>query len=105
MSSSSEQEQPGAEAERLLRLIGAGISLAYSLWLIWYLMPEHSRRRMMMRLSLAIQNSGRSAACRAGRLALAEEARSGVRNYHLPLGLSLAAEWAAGVYERLRYTA
>lgn len=102
MSSSSE---PDSNVQEVTRLIAALLSLVYSVWMIWMIIPEHRKRLFLMRLSQAIRNSASSAACLTGRLAIAEEARSGVRNYHLVLLLSLASEHAAATYERLRYSA
>lgn len=102
---SSSSEQPTGSIEDVLRLIMASISLLYTLWMIWILMPDHTKRLLAMRLSRAIQKAASSTASRTGTLALQEEARCGVHNYLLPYGLSLLREHAAAIYETLRYTA
>lgn len=103
MSSSDEPADDGRAAQ-VVRTLAGMISLLYSLALIWMMIPEHQKRLALMRLSRAIRNSARWAACRAGERAMLEEARSGVRNYLLPYSLSLLADRAVQAYDRWRYT-
>ncbi len=102
MNSSSEQD---GSAQEVMRLIAALLSLVYGVWMIWMMVPEHRKRLFLMRLSQGIQNCASRTACRTGRLAMDEELRSGVPNYHLVYGLSQVRERAAAAYESLRYTA
>lgn len=104
MSSSDEPASDGGRGQQVIRTLAGLISLLYSLALIWMIIPEHQKRLFLMRLSQAIQNSARSAACRVARRAMREEVRSGVPNYLLPYGLSLLAERAMTAYDRWRYT-
>lgn len=101
MNTGSEQDSSAQEA---MRMIAALLSLIYGVWMIWMIIPEHRKRLMLMRLSQGIRSSASRAACLTGQLAMSEEARSGVRNYHLVYGLSLLGEQAGDAYERLRYT-
>lgn len=104
MSSSDGPADGDGRPSQVIRMLAGLISLAYSLALIWYLIPEHQKRLCLMRLSRAIQNSARSTACRAGVQAMREEIRCGVRNYWLPYSLSLLADRAVRAYDRWRYT-
>lgn len=102
----SATDGPGSDeerAERVIRLIVQSLSLLYSLYVIWFLIPEHQKRLILMRLSQAIQKHARSAACRSARPAMQAELRSGVPNYALPYALSLLAERARRFYDRMRY--
>lgn len=104
MSSSDEpvSSESAARAEQVVKLLASVVSLAYSLWLIWFLIPEHQKKLFLMRLSRAIQNAARQQACRAARPAMRAEVRSGVRNYLLPYSLMLLAERAQRAYDRWR---
>lgn len=86
-----------------LKLLAELLSLLYVIWMVWLMIPEHRRRLMVMQVMEAIRNGAEQLACRAGAQAISLEARTGHENYHLPYGLSLVANKAAKVYEKMRF--
>lgn len=90
---------------RRLELAARAISLAYAIWMVWMLIPEHRQKMARMRVMEAIRKSAGRAASRAGAQAISLEARTGTEAYLLPYGLSVLRDKAAAAYERARYTA
>lgn len=102
MSSSDGPESDEGTASEVMRILARLISLLYVIALVWMMIPEHQKKLYLMRLSQAIRNRARSAACRVGVRAMREEVRSGVPNYVLPYSLSLLAERAMRAYDHWR---
>lgn len=103
--SQDETEQLTARLDLAVKAASLAYALASLLWLMWILIPEHKRRLLAMQAVAAVQTTARRQACRTGHQAMGHEATSGCENYLLPYRLSLLAERAGKVYERLRYTA
>jgi hypothetical protein len=89
-------------AAQRIKLVEALLSLALALWCLWLMIPEHRRRLWRMRrLDRARRLTG-WAARRTGAASMRAELASGVENYHLTLGLSLARDRLAAMYDRTR---
>lgn len=103
MSSQDEESQ-----NRSVESAAAVMSLAYAtvslLWLLWYLIPAHQRRLMVMRATWCLRQTAQNAASRAGQRAMGREIRGSSPRYRLPYLLSLAAGAAGRAYNRMRYT-
>lgn len=91
--------------EKITKLLSLAYAMISVLWLLWILIPEHRRRLLMMHAAASLRQTAGRLACRTGHQAMGLELRVSVENYELPYRLSLVREWAAKVYEKLRYTA
>lgn len=89
-------------AEDKLRLIVALLSLGYSTWMIWMLIPQHQRQLWAMRVLAAAKTAARKFARRAGAGAMRAELATDRQNYALPYSLSCAADWLGRVYDKTR---
>ncbi len=103
MSEASEDETT-RRIERTAAMMSLAYGLASLLWLMWYLIPPHQRRLLLMRATWSLHQTARNAACRAGRRAMGREIRGSSPRYRLPYILSLAADRAHRIYEKARYT-
>ena len=90
---------------RRLEIVARLLSLGYATWMLWTLVPEPRKRRMIMRAALAIQNCADWAASHTAAQAISLEATTGSEpSYALPYGFSRIREKAAAWYERARYS-
>lgn len=87
-----------------IKLLVELLSLAYAIWLIWVMVPEHRRKLMAMRVMEVIRRLAERAASRTGEQAISLEARTGTENYVVPYVLSRMRDAAHDVYERVRYS-
>lgn len=76
--------------------------LAVLVMMWWLLIPEHSRKLWAMKALDLTRRGTATLAFRAGRVAVAQEARYGARAYLLPYWLSRARDAAGAAYERAR---
>lgn len=90
------------QAESRLKLIVAILSLIYSGWMIWMLIPQHQRQLWQMKALATGRTAVRKCARRAGVAAMRVELETEQENYVLPYGLSRAAEWLGQAYDRTR---
>jgi len=72
------------------------------LMMAWYLLPEHRRQQMKLRLLRSCGQATRALARRTGAASLRHEALTGVADYALPYRLSLARERFDAAYDRAR---
>jgi hypothetical protein len=101
MSETGRTEQDQA-AEARLRLIVAMLSLAYSMWMIWLMIPKHQRQLARMRLLATAKTYATKCARRAGAAGMQAELATGAENYVLPYSLSQFGEWLGRAYDKTR---
>jgi hypothetical protein len=89
-------------AEARLKLIVAMLSLIYTIWMLWELIPDHRRRLAMMRLIAMLRSSVQRGARRAGVEAMRAELVTDRENYALPYALARSADWLGSVYDKCR---
>lgn len=82
------------------------LGLAYMMYALWILLvPEHSRRLILMRAAAAVRQRAAKAAFRTGHQAMGLEISGCGRNYELSYRLSQLRDAANRAYDKLRYTA
>src|ERR1700733_6527954 len=106
MSEPSGPAEDASRAERFLtslkiamELLGLALTIYY-LWIM--LIPEHSRKLMLMRAAETTRQRAGKAAFRAGHQAMGLEIRGRGKNYELPYRLSQARDLAGRAYDKLR---
>lgn len=100
-----EETTPQDDALRKIEMAIKLLTLAYSLWIIWMMIPAHHKRLWAMRAVKTLERSAWRTAFRAGHQAMGLELRGRATSYELPYMLSLLGEKAGRAYEKLRYTA
>jgi hypothetical protein len=95
----TEQDQA---AEARLRLVVAMLSLAYSMWMIWLMIPKHQRQLLRMRVLLTAKTASGKCARRAGAAGIRAELSTGAENYALPYTLSQVRDWLGRAYDKTR---
>jgi hypothetical protein len=100
-----EDSTPQDDALRKIEMTIKLLTLTYTLWIIWTLIPEHHKRYQAMRLARTLERSAWRTACRAGHQAMGLELRGRATSYDLPYLLARLGDKAGRVYEKLRYTA
>ncbi len=85
-----------------VKLIEAAVSLGLCLWCLWLMIPEHRRKLWRMRVLAGLRQRTDWAARRTGAGSMRAELASGLENYVLPYGLSLARERLTVLYDRAR---
>jgi len=91
------------DTELRLRIAVQVLGLAYSIWMIWTLIvPPHQRQLLKMRALRTAQTAMTGTARRAGAASMSAELATGHENYALPYTLSVARDWLARGYDRLR---
>lgn len=106
MSASSSDSD--AETTRQIERTAAVLSLIYGLMslccLMWYLIPAHQRRLLLMTMASNLRQTAQNAAYRAGQREMGREIRGSSPRYQIPYALSKAAACADRIYEKARYT-
>jgi len=95
-------EEEARRQEAVTRLVIALLSLAV---MTWYMIPEHRRTLMLMRLAAASRRLCERAALRTGHQGMSLELETGTQAYHLPYLLSRARDEIGALYDRLRNVA
>lgn len=95
-------EQETARLAKREAQVKLAIVLTQLAVLAWYLIPQHRRQLLLMRLAAASGESLGRAARGLGRVSMGTELRTGRREYTLPLAASMARDRMAAAYEKLR---
>lgn len=99
-----DEETAAIRLDLLAKLLSALYGLIMIGCLIWAMIPEHQKKLMLMRLAATARRTVEKAAFRSGHQAMGLEISGCGENYSFPYALSLLAEKAGQVYERMRYS-
>lgn len=86
----------------ILASLYALASLAYALWLIWAMVPEHQKTAIRLRLLRSCELATSRLARRTAALSLRHEARTGQQSYALAYALSCTRDVFRELYDRAR---
>lgn len=90
------------DTEARVRLLVAFLSLVYSAWMIWMLIPQHHRQLCQMRILAMGRATARKCARHAGVAAMHAELATAQQNYTLPYSLSVLGDWLGHLYDKTR---
>lgn len=97
-----QQQRQEGPAERLIVALYLLASVAFTLWQIWEMLPQHQRTALRMRLLRSSAQATTAICRRAGAASLANEARTGRQDYGVPLRLGLASLALERAYDQAR---
>lgn len=100
MPSSSPQEQE--DMPRVLASLYLLLSLAYLVWMLWLMVPEHRKTMLRMRLLRSSSLVMSRLARHAGAASMSRELATGCEQYGLPLWLASRSLELDAAYNRAR---
>ena len=99
MDSSSPQQE---DTPRLLASLYLLLSLAYLLWMLWLMVPDHHKTMLRMRLLRSSSRVTSRLARHAGAASMSRELATGCEQYGLPLWLASRSLELDAAYDRAR---
>ena len=99
MDSSSPQQE---DTPRLLASLYLLLSLAYLVWMLWLMVPDHHKTMLRMRLLRSSSRVTSRLARHAGAASMSRELETGLEQYGLPYRLACWSIELDAAYDRAR---